>query len=320
MTALGPGIAVAPRPSLTWLADCVPVWLRRLVVGPVTRIRLGLDGGSFVGRRQRGRPVEIELDPDFVLTTRLSLPQEARGDLREAALLRIQSETPFEIGELLVRVSPEEGNSTSEDAQYRIDMAPRAQILDVLKSLRFAPNRVRSIVATAPTVADDAIRLPVRSGAAWWRQILMVLVPILLGIGGLVAGISAEASRLERQAMTIESGASELLLDLKSLQAELDGRRAALAGADALEALFDRSPSAFLTLNALKRGLPDGLVIEGLNLKDGTVQLNLRAPDILGTIKAMNAQPGWQASTIGGIASDPATNGEVATIALRITP
>ncbi|MEQ1901886.1 MAG: hypothetical protein ABL866_14280 [Devosia sp.] len=311
-------IIVAPSRLFAWLGDIAPAWVRRFVAGPTTFVRISPGGAVVVGPRWPGRPVSVELDSELVLTTRLTLPQEARPDVREAAILKIEAETPFREEEILATVTAEGGAGSDAEWRYRIDLTPRRPIEDGLRELRLRPDAVRLIKSAAIGTRGE-VRFPARSRRVQIVILLITAIPIGVAISGLFTVAFSEADRQHRVAAGLEAEAAREMISLKSEQSALEASEASNSGRQALETLLSETPSAFLLLNELKRGVPAGLDIEKIEIADGIVTLSVRAIDALAAIRQMNARPGWEAAAIGSIAADPATAREVAIVGVRLS-
>jgi Tfp pilus assembly protein PilN len=146
-----------------------------------------------------------------------------------------------------------------------------------------------------------------------------VLAPLLAIVTCGVATILSEANRQQTFALSLEASAEAEMSALRADQARLDAKQASIAGRAAYEELLAKTPSAFLLLNELKRGIPPGVEIGKLEIAEGLVTLSAVVTDALAVIRLMNERPGWQAVALGSIASDPSTAQDVATIGVRIS-
>lgn len=308
-------LALSSPPLVVWLSRAVPAWVKRVMAGPETLLRVGPDGAVFAGHRRSGRPVVVELHPDLVLTTRLSLPEDARRDITEAAALRIESETPFAADEVLAVVSREPSQDGQTEWRFRIDMTPSRVVNEALGAHRIHRSRVRSVSVAGPAAP---IHFPFRSRRSRIARWLLIGLPLLVVAAAISGAGLSEAQKLRTIAEATESDAARDLAALRADQSDLEAREARASGNVALEALLSKTQSALLLINELKRGMPQEIEIEKIEIAEGTVTLAIKAADVLQAVRAMNDRPGWAAATDGTIASDPTTGEQVATVVVRI--
>jgi len=303
-----------------WFADFVPSPAVQFLRGPATDLTIHADPRVTIGKRGFGRPIDIQLDAELVLSDYMTIPLESRRDLAEAVRLRIESETPFSPSELLVSVTLETGARDQQELRLLIDMIPLA-ILDAgLRTSGLPARRIRSISVDQPSRDGRAIRFPTRSRlTAALRAFLLAMPLLLLGTLG-IASLVAAADRIAIQADASETAGAALLKEVKGLEAQLEARNGAMTARQAYEELFDASPSSFLLLNDFKRSIPAGLGVTKFDIANGVLTVSVRTTDVLATVAEMNRRVGWKAEVSGSITTDPATRLQSADIALRITP
>jgi len=303
-----------------WFADLVPSRAIQFLRGPATDLTIHADKRVTIGRRGFGRPVDIQLHPELVLSDYMTIPLESRRDLTDAVRLRIESETPFSPSELLVAVALERSAEEQQELGLLIDMIPVAILDAALRTSGLPVRRIRSISVEQPSSAGRAIRFPTKSRVTGALRAIVTILPVLLLATAGATSVAATADRIANQADASETAGGALLKEVKGLEAQLEARNGAMIARQAYEELFDASPSSFLLLNDFKRSIPGGLGVTKFDIANGVLTVSVRTTDVLATVAELNRRSGWKAEVSGSITTDPATRLQSADIALRITP
>lgn len=293
------------------LISAIPSRLRSWWRGPVET--LSFETGQRV-RRTWLRPVEVLLPAELVLRHRLTIPSGARQDLRSAIALFVAHKTPFEPRDLLVHAAKDGGQTTGVHSTYTVHAVPRGLVDGLLKERGVPRQRVRCI-GVSGTGVDFA---PALSPGLRWRR-WSFLLPTAVALISLAAWAAGDLSTKADHLAALEAEVSATLVRVRDAGGALEAQSKAATGIGEVRQLLEASPSAYLTLVAIRELLPGSTEIARIQSGGGETRLSIRTPDALDVVRALNsgAVADWSASIEGPITSDGGSGREVATILLR---
>lgn len=297
--------------SLRSVQSALPVSLRNLLRGPIETVHLAQ---APTGKRRRSfEQVDVAVGPDLVLRRRIVVPVKARKDVAHAIDLFIRTETPFAPGDVLVHALEELARPSDQQVGYTVRLLPRTALLRGLKAHDLRPRQVARIVLDGAPEVDFAQALfPARRVLRWLPIVPVVLTLTALGLLGL-----SELSARQLQLSGLESEIALTLGRVRSVTAEMDAARQQVSGTAAVQKLLETTPSAFLTLEAIRRSLPTETELLRIDLRGAETRLAIRSPNALADAQRFAGQgANWSSSIEGPITADPTSGLEMATILL----
>jgi hypothetical protein len=231
--------------------------------------------------------VDLQLPPDMVLSNTVRLPKAALANLSDAVAYGLPSWSPFQTGDVYVSARPD--GVRGEQVLVRIHYAPRSKvdpILARLDSLGLAADRV-SMDPSACDLIDLAT--PKMAGIRRARRLDGTLAALAVALS-LLAGcvhVAALSRRLDETEAALRFELAQVR-DAESLQRQYAlfvARRAAVSERRAHEI------GAYELLAALARSLPDGTLIQTLDMGDGRVRLEVSGADPDAMVQALRTTP-----------------------------
>jgi general secretion pathway protein L len=229
-----------------------------------------------IGRQHKSRPQEcaLRLEEGRALVRRLSPIALPASRLRAAALLDLETATPFRTDDVHALVMRARGSTGLAGSNYAI---VKRAILDPLIEACTKANRTIGqidIVSAAQvySVSDsDLRRLAEGAGrpGKGWRRALM-LVTILSGMGTL-AHFSVQYDGAIRQA---ENHAEELAVEAKAVRTAMEQQAARIAEIQALRTSIEERKLVSAIWEELARVLPDSSFLTDLAVKEETVSIS----------------------------------------------
>lgn len=233
----------------------------------------------------------LDLDDETVLSVRATLPEAARGNLREAVALRMGELTPFTEEEILFDLGEPVAHG-GETIAVRAFIAPRKVVADQLSELGRLGIRVDAVIASdtgeatgaaIPNFAPEILR---RRGARLGLALAAATVLLVGGIGWLavVAG-----DRQERMREALQGAIAEALENVRQAK-QLDDEIAALSSALALpQARRTGQISTLAVLEGISAVLPDDAYLTGVSWQGDTVDISglaVSASPLIGQLEA----------------------------------
>ncbi|OEO31854.1 hypothetical protein VW23_014350 [Devosia insulae DS-56] len=294
------------------MRSALPPALRRLFRGPVSTLALA-ETPAARQRRSR-RQVDIVVHADTVLRRRIVVPLKARKEIAHAIDLFIRTETPFAPGDVLVHASEDPARPSDQQVSYTVRLLPNAALLQGLKAHKLRPGQVAGILLDGVPEIDFAPALfPARRLLRWLPLVPVVLTLAALGLLGL-----SELSQRQLQIAALESEIASTLTRVRAVTAEMDTARQQVSGTGAVLKLLNETPSAFLTLEAVRRLLPNETEVLRIDMRGAETRLAIRSPNALADAQRLGDEAAnWSSSIEGPITADPSSSLELATILLR---
>jgi hypothetical protein len=301
--------------ALRWMQSAMPTLLQRLIFSTPQVVRF--PGGQ---KPVSGRSVCLALDSGLVLRRRLTLPKRAKRHLGGAVRLLVETETPFSTGELLLHADQLEAAPAAGDIAYELRMVPRAMLHEASRELGIAPGRIVRITEFGADERVDffAAAFPSRR-IVRWSPVLPLL--LLIASGGALAFQVLDGQRT--QIAAVETAAAATLSELRSVAKKIEMLRGGMAGELAVTQALESSPSAYSTLQEVRKLLPADAQLVRLQLQHGELRLALKARDVLAISQLLaepSTSPPWSSKIEGAITVDAGSGLEQATILLRVTP
>lgn len=292
--------------------SALPGALQRLIRGPITTIAIA---EAPTGKRRRsGQQVDVVVSSDIVLRRRIIVPAKARKDVAHAIGLFIQTETPFAPGDVLVHASEDMARPSDQQVAYTVRLLPRTALLHGLAAHNLRTRQVGRVLLDGVPEVDFARALfPARRLLQW-----LPAVPVALTLAALALLGLSDLSQRQLRIAELESEIALTLGRVKALTGDMDAARQEVSGAAAVLKLLNETPSAFLTLEAIRKFLPNDAEVLRIDLRGAETRLAIRSPNALADAQRL-ADPGtqWSSSIEGPITTDPASNLDMATILLR---
>lgn len=228
-----------------------------------------------LARIGRDRPIEFELPPDLVLSQAVKLPRIALANLPDAIAYGLPAWSPFEAGEVYVTGSVE--RVEAEQALIRIDYTLRSKADPLLARLAGTGLAVDRLVFDRAAKRSVSLPTPKLARLKTVRQTdgalagLAVVLALALG----VVYATTLSRRLERLDAEIRSELALLREDelLRTAHDALAARRVAVARRRA------REITASELLASLSGELPDGILVQAVEMADGRGRVELSGAD-----------------------------------------
>lgn len=298
--------------ALRSVRSALPLSLTKLLRGPIETVAIAQPPS---GKRRRSlKPVDVAVSSDIVLRRRIVVPAKARKDVAHAIDLFIRTETPFAPGDVLVHALEELARPSDQQVGYTVRLLPKTALLQGLKAHNLRPRQIARIVLDGTPEVDFAEALfPARRLLRWLPAVPVALTLTALGLLGL-----SELSQRQLRLAELESEIGLTLGRLRIVTTEMDTARQQVSGTAAVATLLDATPSAFLTLEAIRRTLPAETELLRIELRGAETRLAIRSPNALADAQRFaGEEPKWSSSIEGPITADPASGLELATILLR---
>jgi general secretion pathway protein L len=292
--------------------SALPAALQRLIRGPISTIAIAEAPAD--NRRRSGQPVDVIVSSDIVLRRRIVVPAKARKEVAHAIGLFIQTETPFAPNEVLVHALEDVARPSDLQLAYTVRLLPRTVLLQGLTAHRLRTGRVGRILLDGMPDVDFAPALfPSRRLLRWLPAIPVALTLTALALLGL-----SDLSQRQLQITELESEIALTLGRVRVLTADIDAARQQQSGTGVVLKLLNETPSAFLTLESIRKFLPDGAEVLRIDLRGAETRLAIRSPNALADAQRLaGPETRWSSSIEGPITADPTSSLEMATILLR---
>lgn len=289
--------------------------LGRLLEGPTSHVEVNASAATWTTRHP-GRPIVLEVAENAILASRLTLPRLSSRQILSAATLMLESETPFKASELLIAVRARPEIAVDQRLTYDVFALPKSIVDDSLKALRIASDRVAAVVGTdGPSSAGNKVWFPWGTKRQRVFGAAAAAVPLLLVTAGL--GWSAASLNASWNA-TLEGLTAEqdrVLAETRRLQSQITDAQTRAAEQAEVKALLAR-PSVYVGLNDLKALLPSDTLLSALNIQKDELRVTIQTKGVLEAVAELNAAGRWSVTVEGGIAADPTSWGEIATLKL----
>jgi general secretion pathway protein L len=336
--ALGP-LRERAREYWQWwtaeLAALIPPALRARLAPPASVLLAEPEGDALRFRRLgRGGPREaspaeaarlplwLGLPAEAVLAKEIELPLLSAGDLRRAAILDLDRQTPLPAAALWFDVIPIGLDPRRRRLRVRLLVARATAVEAALARLAAAhglrgvgrvglavPGGLIGDLRPATPPAEQAAR---RVGPRSWLMALCVA----LGLLNLGLYFDAEAERAARLEAAVAEARTRLarvdalrtqLTERRRLAEEIAGRR----GGVPMLAILDE----------LTRRIPDGAWLESVEVRGGAVLLSGHASSAVALVSALEASPLFaEAAFRAPVTTDRAGGRERFDMALRLRP
>jgi len=240
---------------------------------------------------RRAAACYLDLDDETVLSVRATLPEAARGNLREAVALRMAELTPFTEDEVLFDHGEPVAHG-GETTLVRAFIAPRQVVADRLAELARLGIRVDAVIASdtgeatgaaIPNFAPEILR---RRGA---RLGLALAAATLLLVGGLGWLTVVAGDRQERMRGALQVAIAEALENVRQAK-QLDDEIAALSSTLSLpQARRSGQISSLAVLEGISAVLPDDAYLTGLSWQGDKVDISglaVSASPLIGLLEA----------------------------------
>lgn len=293
----------------------LPTALQRLIRGPIGAVAIA--AAPTGNRRRPSQPVDVVVSYDVVLRRRIVVPAKARKEVTHAIGLFIQTETPFAPGEVLVHALEDTARPSDQQLAYSVRLLPRTALLQGLAAHKLHPRQVARIVLDGVPDVDFAPALfPSRRLLRWLPAIPVALTLTALALLGL-----GDLSQRQLQIAELESEVALTLGRVRALTTDIDAARQQVSGTGAVLKLLNETPSAFLTLEAIRKFLPTDTEVLRIDLRGAETRLAIRSPNALADAQRLaRLETRWSSSIEGPINADPTSNLEMSTILLRPQP
>jgi general secretion pathway protein L len=271
----------------------------------------------------RGGRVELQLQPDQVMTCLLDFPSKAGDFLDGMVRTQIDRLTPWTASDAVFGWSPPTAAANDRidvifAATSKLKVQPLVQFVHALDAASVA------IYATASVGALPAVRIklfdqPWRSAIGSMARVRRLLRAVLLSAGLVAAASLAMSTYL----------AGHLQSEQDELQRQITQRRAALrldlnAAGSGLGLLAKRkqiTPSSVMVLEAISRVLPDTTYVTELRIEGDKVQVVGMTQDAPSLIRLMEQSPQFTRATFFAPTTHAANEtGERFHIEAHITP
>lgn len=292
--------------------SALPPRLNDLFRGPVETVVIAEPPSDRRGRSRQW--VDVVVNADSVLRRRIVVPAKARQEIAHAIDLFIRTETPFAPADVLVHASEDVVRPSDQQVGYTVRLLPKAELLRGLSQHKLRPGQVARILLDGVPDIDFATALfPARRFSRW-----LPLVPVALTFAALGVLAMNELSGRQLQLAELETEIASTLLRIRTVTAEMDAARQQVSGIGAVLRLLNETPSAFLTLEAIRRLLPNETEVVRVDMRGTETRLAIRSPNALADAQRLaDAGANWSSSIEGPITADPSSNLEQATILLR---
>ena len=276
--------------------------------------RLRMAGPS---RRERNAECVLRLEDGRALVRRLSAIALPASRLRAAALLDLETATPFRRSDahaLTLRAPGVSGGSSYAIVKRSI-LDP---LLDACAAAGLKISRI-DIVSGADVhrvSAGDLRLLPDRAGwqgQVWLRALMLV---IAVSAAGTLAHTAAQYDTAIRQ---VESTAGQLSEKAKAVRGAMDRRAARIAEIEALRTSIEERKLVSAIWEELARVLPDSSFMTDLAVKDSTVSISGYSAAASSIIVALEGSDMFdQASFTAPVVKVPGNSGDRFAIDLKM--
>lgn len=307
---------MARKQGFAWLNRITELGTRlaRLVEGPTSHVEVSASGATWTKRRP-GRPIVLEVQADAILASRLTLPRLSSRQVFSAATLILESETPFEASELLIALRARPDPTADQRLTYDVFALPKAVVDDSLAALKIAADRVITVVSVDGAIASTKVWFPWGTKRQKFSAIAAVALPFVLITAALGWNAAALNAGWNARLETLTAEQDRVQAEARQLQAQITAAQARAAEQAQVNVLLAR-PSVYVALNDLKALLPVGTSLSALNIQKDELRVIVRSKDVLETVSRLNAAGRWAVTVEGGIAADPSSGGETATLRL----
>ncbi len=285
--------------------SALPLTLKTLLRGPVETVAVAQ---APIGKRRRSfKQVDVIVGSDAVLRRRIVVPVQARKDVAHAIDLFIRTETPFAPGDVLAHALEEVARPSDQQVGFTVRLLPRATLLQGLAAHNLQPRQIAQIRLDGTPDVDFAPALfPARRLTRWLPIVPVALTLAALGLLGL--------SELSQRQLVLTELETEIALTLgrvRAMTTEMDAARQQVSGTAAVLKLLEGAPSAFLSLEAIRRALPNETEVLRIDMRGAETRLAIRSPNALADAQRLAG------AIEGPITADPASSFEMATILVR---
>jgi general secretion pathway protein L len=267
---------------------------------------------------RRGHPREcvLRLEDGCALLRRLSPIALPASRLRAAALLDLETATPFRRGDAHAPMLRGPGGAGSSYA-----IVKRAILDPLTEACAAAGLRIGEIDivsrAEVHRVSAGDLRLLAegagRLGKSWARALMLVIV--LSGIGTLAHMLALYDAAIRQ----VESSNALLAEEAKSVRSAMDQRAARIAEIQALRTSVEERKLVSAIWEELARVLPDSSFLTDLAVKDSNVSISGYSAAASSIIVALEGSAMFdQASFTGPVVKAPGTTGDRFAIDLKM--
>jgi hypothetical protein len=233
------------------------------------------------------RPVDLELPPGMVLSNTVRLPKAALANLSEAVAYGLPSWSPFQAVDVYVSANLKEVQG--EQALVRICYAVRTKvdpILTRLADLDLAVDRLRmdpfgNGSVDLRTLKTARIRRGCRVDFA--LALCAVALSLLVGVGHVTA--------LSRRLDEAEAVLRQEVAQFRETEAIQGSYALFLARHTAVSDRRANEVGAYELLSAFARHMPEGALIQTLDVGNGRVRLEVSTPDPTALTAALRIIP-----------------------------
>lgn len=238
-------------------------------------------------RKAQERPADLELSREFVLSHSIKLPEAALTNLSEAITYGLSSWSPFQAEDVYVSGYVEEVRDGQ--ALIRLHYALRPKVDPVIARLDAVGLGIDRIILDVASSLTVALKTPKLSHLKRSRRIdgaLAATAFLLVFVLGSTQ-IMMMSRKLEETQSALQSELSQLRRAeaLQTAYTAYMARRAAVADRRA------RETSAYELLLALAQQLPDGVLIQALEIDKGRGRIDLSGSDPDGIVQALRGIP-----------------------------
>lgn len=225
--------------------------------------------GTDTGRKGRAGECALRLENGRALVRRLSPIALPASRLRAAALLDLESATPFRAGE--ARALTLRG---ADGAGSNYAIVKRAILDPVLEACSAAGLKIGRIDivsgAQVHRVSADSLRRLAGGAGRPGRGLASALLAVVAGAGTL----AHVAVKYDAAIQEVESSAGQLAEEAKAVRGAMDQRAARIAEIAGLRKSIEERKLAGVIWEELARVLPDSSFLTDLAVRDSTVSIS----------------------------------------------
>lgn len=271
------------------------------LAGPKNVIHIGPDGPSVSAVFRAFRPIQIFVDRHCLLVREITVPAEAKADLRHASELLVETETPFDRNEVLLCTAIR--SAGNESLQAGVYILPRSELSAIEGIKGYSRARVQWIGIASPNAEERHIDFAssMNRTALWMRQGGLAAVLVFLVAANLFAASLSQERR--RETLVAEVKLERLQRDLRVMTAEIERREAGLAQM----AHAAPEPLSLVAVFAdIAPEIQEDVEVRRMDGRSSTVRLFVVSADPLSSAKAIgDGVKGWQVSIDGAVQSEP---------------
>ncbi|MCF7993810.1 MAG: PilN domain-containing protein [Chromatiaceae bacterium] len=244
-----------------------------------------------VAETRSWRRIILELPSALILTRRLVLPAQVRGNLRRVVAYELDRLTPFAPTEVFFDARVVAGLSGGTTIDVELALCPRGQVttwVDQLRAVKRPPSQITwpGAWAEANLLPPDEQPRPRR--LAWIISGLLLLLVVGLTVTVLLTPLWQRAHEQDRLAQELTRMAAQAE-EVSELREALERARVGSLAVLEHKRDYPRMTGLLLELTEL---LPDGTWVQTLNYRDGAVDIRGESSQATALIGVLERGPG----------------------------